>query len=98
MSAPTMDDAAKVLADPTAYADDVRLHTALTHLRANDPGGLGGQRALPPLLGDHQTRRHHGCRAGQRPVHQRATTAAGHRGGRRPRASNSSRPAWACAR
>ena len=37
MSAPTMDDAAKVLADPTAYADDVRLHTALTHLRANDP-------------------------------------------------------------
>ncbi|CDO28192.1 cytochrome P450 [Mycolicibacterium porcinum] len=37
MSAPTMDDAAKVLADPTAYADDVRLHTALTHLRANNP-------------------------------------------------------------
>ncbi len=37
MSAPTMDDAAKALADPTAYADDVRLHTALAHLRANDP-------------------------------------------------------------
>ncbi|MGV0808300.1 cytochrome P450 [Mycolicibacterium setense] len=37
MSAPTMDDAAKVLADPTAYADEVRLHTALTHLRANNP-------------------------------------------------------------
>ncbi len=37
MSAPTMDEAAKVLADPTAYADDVRLHTALTHLRANHP-------------------------------------------------------------
>lgn len=37
MSAPTMDDAAKVLADPTAYADDVRLYTALTHLRANNP-------------------------------------------------------------
>ncbi|MGW4098986.1 cytochrome P450 [Mycobacterium sp. NPDC004974] len=37
MSAPTMDDAAKVLADPTAYADDARLHTALTHLRANNP-------------------------------------------------------------
>ncbi|OCB11893.1 cytochrome [Mycolicibacterium porcinum] len=37
MSAPTMDDAAKVLADPTAYANDVRLHTALTHLRANNP-------------------------------------------------------------
>jgi cytochrome P450 len=32
-----MDDAAKVLADPTAYADDVRLHAALTHLRANNP-------------------------------------------------------------
>ena len=32
-----MDDAAKVLADPTAYADDARLHAALTHLRANTP-------------------------------------------------------------
>ncbi|AGB21426.1 cytochrome P450 [Mycobacterium sp. JS623] len=32
-----MDDAAKVLADPTAYADDARLHAALTHLRANNP-------------------------------------------------------------
>jgi cytochrome P450 len=37
MSTPTIDDAAKVLADPTAYADDERLHTALTHLRANNP-------------------------------------------------------------
>ena len=37
MSTPTMDDAAKVLADPTAYADHARLHAALTHLRANNP-------------------------------------------------------------
>jgi cytochrome P450 len=37
MSTPTMDDAAKVLADPTAYADDDRLHAALTHLRATNP-------------------------------------------------------------
>jgi cytochrome P450 len=37
MSTPTMDEAAKVLADPTAYADDTRLHAALTHLRANKP-------------------------------------------------------------
>ncbi|MGV0741177.1 cytochrome P450 [Mycolicibacterium sp. XJ870] len=37
MSAPTMDDAAKVLADPSAYADEARLHAALTHLRANNP-------------------------------------------------------------
>ena len=37
MSTPTIDDAAKVLADPSAYADDERLHTALTHLRANNP-------------------------------------------------------------
>ena len=37
MSSRTMDEAAKVLADPTAYADDDRLHTALTHLRANNP-------------------------------------------------------------
>ncbi|QZT63336.1 cytochrome P450 [Mycolicibacterium austroafricanum] len=41
MSTPTMNqesqEAAKVLADPTAYADDERLHKALAHLRANDP-------------------------------------------------------------
>jgi cytochrome P450 len=37
VSTPTMDDAAKVLADPTAYADDRRLHAALTHLRASNP-------------------------------------------------------------
>jgi cytochrome P450 len=37
MSTPTMDDAGKVLADPTAYADEDRLHTALTHLRAHAP-------------------------------------------------------------
>ncbi len=37
MSTPPMDDAAKVLADPKAYADDARLHAALTHLRANNP-------------------------------------------------------------
>src|ERR1700744_2308606 len=32
-----MDDAAKVLADPLAYADEPKLHAALTHLRANAP-------------------------------------------------------------
>jgi len=37
MSTPTIDEAAKVLADPTAYADDTRLHTALTQLRGNNP-------------------------------------------------------------
>jgi hypothetical protein len=37
MSTPTMDDAAKVLADPTSYADEPRLHAALTHLRAHAP-------------------------------------------------------------
>ncbi|MUL63975.1 cytochrome [Mycobacterium sp. CBMA 234] len=37
MTPPTMEEAAKVLADPTAYADDDRLHNALTHLRATNP-------------------------------------------------------------
>ena len=32
-----MDDAAKVLADPSAYTDEVGLHRALTHLRATAP-------------------------------------------------------------
>jgi cytochrome P450 len=37
MSTPTVHNAAKVLADPTAYADEPRLHAALTHLRAHAP-------------------------------------------------------------
>lgn len=37
MSAPAMDDAARVLADPTAYADNARLHGALTRLRTGNP-------------------------------------------------------------
>ena len=37
MGTATMDDAAKVLADPTSYADEPRLHAALTHLRAHAP-------------------------------------------------------------
>ena len=37
MSTPTMDDAAKVLADPLAYTDEPKLHAALRYLRANAP-------------------------------------------------------------
>ncbi|BBZ26828.1 cytochrome P450 [Mycolicibacterium madagascariense] len=37
MSTPIVNPAAKVLADPTAYADDDRLHAALAELRAHDP-------------------------------------------------------------
>ncbi len=37
MSAPTMDEAAKLLADPLAYTNEQRLHAALTHLRASAP-------------------------------------------------------------
>ena len=37
MSTPTMDEAAKMLADPLAYTDESRLHAALAHLRANAP-------------------------------------------------------------
>jgi cytochrome P450 len=49
MSTPTMDDAAKVLADPSAYADDDRLHTALTHLRANNPVAWVDNRPYRPF-------------------------------------------------
>ena len=37
MGTPTIDDAAKVLADPLAYTDEPKLHAALAHLRANTP-------------------------------------------------------------
>jgi cytochrome P450 len=37
VSTPTMDEAARVLADPLAYTDEPKLHAALAHLRANAP-------------------------------------------------------------
>jgi cytochrome P450 len=49
MSTPTVDDAAKVLADPSAYADDDRLHAALTHLRATNPVAWVDNRPYRPF-------------------------------------------------
>jgi len=40
MSTPIIDEAAKVFADPTSYADEPRLHAALSHLRAHAPVSL----------------------------------------------------------
>ena len=37
MSTSTMDESAKALANPLAYADEPKLHAALAHLRANAP-------------------------------------------------------------
>jgi cytochrome P450 len=37
VSAPTVDEAARLLADPMAYTDERRLHAALTRLRAGAP-------------------------------------------------------------
>ena len=37
MSTRVIDEAANVLADPQAYADEAKLHAALTHLRTNAP-------------------------------------------------------------
>ena len=37
MATRIMDEAAKVFANPQAYADETKLHAALTHLRANAP-------------------------------------------------------------
>jgi cytochrome P450 len=40
MSAPIQDEAARVFADPKSYADEPRLHDALTHLRVHAPVSL----------------------------------------------------------
>ncbi len=40
MSMPIVDEAARVLAEPAAYADEPRLHAALTRLRAKAPVSL----------------------------------------------------------
>ena len=37
MSVRVADEAGKVFADPTAYADEERLHAAMAHLRAHAP-------------------------------------------------------------
>lgn len=44
-----MDPAAKVFADPKSYADDVRLHEALTHLRAHNPVAWVDNRPYRPF-------------------------------------------------
>ena len=49
MSAPIIDEAAKVFADPTSYADEPRLHAALTHLRAHAPVSLVDVRPYRPF-------------------------------------------------
>lgn len=49
MSMPIIDDAAKVLADPTAYTDEIRLHAALAELRANTPVSLVDVPAYKPF-------------------------------------------------
>lgn len=49
MSAPIIDQAARVFTDPTAYADEPRLHAALTHLRANAPVSLVDHRPYRPF-------------------------------------------------
>jgi cytochrome P450 len=49
MSAPIIDEAAKVFADPTSYADEPRLHAALTHLRAHAPVSLVDIRPYRPF-------------------------------------------------
>lgn len=49
MSVPIIDQAARVFADPSAYADEPRLHAALTHLRANAPVSLVDVRPYRPF-------------------------------------------------
>lgn len=49
MSTRTADETANVLADPTAYADDERLHAALTELRANNPVAWVDNRPYRPF-------------------------------------------------
>ncbi|ORW24196.1 cytochrome [Mycolicibacter nonchromogenicus] len=49
MSTPIIDQAAQVFVDPSAYADEPRLHAALTHLRAHAPVSLVDRRPYRPF-------------------------------------------------
>jgi len=51
MTAPTVDDAARMLADPTAYTDEAALHAALTHLRAEALEGVAHLIGRQPRAG-----------------------------------------------
>ncbi len=59
MSARIMDDAAKALANPQDYTDEVGLHEKLAHLRRHAPVSWVDAPPIPAVLGDHQARRHH---------------------------------------
>ena len=98
MSTPTMDEAAKVLADPTAYADDDRLHTALTHLRATNPVAWVDN---PPYRPFWAITKHADIMAIERDNDlflSGATATAGHRRGRRLRRGAARGRDRACAR
>ena len=79
MSAPTVDDAAKVFADPLAYTDDAATARGADSPARQRSGVVGRGAGLPPVLGDHQVRRHHGHRAREHAVHQLAAPGAGDR-------------------
>lgn len=49
MSTPIIDQAARVFTDPSAYADEPRLHAALTHLRTHAPVSLVDHRPYRPF-------------------------------------------------
>ncbi|MGV0626129.1 cytochrome P450 [Mycolicibacter minnesotensis] len=49
MSTPIVESACRVFTDPSAYADEPRLHAALTHLRAHAPVSLVDHRPYRPF-------------------------------------------------
>lgn len=49
MSTPIIDQAAQVFVDPSAYADEPRLHAALTHLGTHAPVSLVDRRPYRPF-------------------------------------------------
>ncbi len=82
MSTPTMDEAAKILADPKACADEAGLPPGTGAPAGERPGVVGRRAGISAVLGHHQARRHHGDRAGEHALHELTPPGADDRGGR----------------
>ena len=77
MSTRIMDEAARVFADPQAYADEAKLHAALTHLRANAPVSWVDVPDYRPFWAITKHADIMDDRTGQHAVHQLAAARAG---------------------
>ena len=73
----SIEEAAGVFTDPSAYADEARFYAVCRAAATRVSGGVRGREGLPSVLGADALRRRHGDRARAWRVGQRATARVG---------------------